>query len=114
MVQLSFYGHLRRHVDQWQMTVSGHTVGKVLRAATAQHPALRDALFETEDALRPHVRVLVNGRDVEMLQGLETPMQEGAEVRVFPPIGGGAPSTGAMTCTGSPALLPQGRGGILR
>ena len=37
----------------------------------------------------PHIRLMVNGRDVEFLKGLETDLNEGDEVLILPPISGG-------------------------
>ncbi len=37
----------------------------------------------------PHIRLMVNGRDVEFLKGLETSLNEGDEVLILPPISGG-------------------------
>jgi molybdopterin synthase sulfur carrier subunit len=34
-------------------------------------------------------KILVNGRDIEFLNGLETKLKEGDTVTIFPPVGGG-------------------------
>lgn len=39
--------------------------------------------------LRPYVKVLLNGRDIEFLNKLETGLKDGDEVALFPPVGGG-------------------------
>ena len=55
----------------------------------ANDDTLRDAIFQADEMLRPHVRVVVNGRDSELEQGLDTELDETDEVAVFPPIAGG-------------------------
>lgn len=39
--------------------------------------------------LLPYVKLLVNGRDIEFLNKLETKLKNGDEVALFPPVGGG-------------------------
>ena len=51
---------------------------------------LSERLFkEGTEKLMPRVRVLVNGRDMEFVQGLETVLQDGDVVHLFPPVSGG-------------------------
>jgi molybdopterin synthase sulfur carrier subunit len=51
---------------------------------------LSERLFKagTEELL-PRIRVMVNGRDVQFVQGLETVLQDGDQVHLFPPVSGG-------------------------
>jgi molybdopterin synthase sulfur carrier subunit len=39
--------------------------------------------------LRGIVHVLVNGRSINLLEGLKTPLKDGAVVAIFPPVAGG-------------------------
>jgi MoaD family protein len=90
MARVTFYGTFRRHTDDWQQEVSAATVDEALRSLTADNPALHDELFGEDDAtLRPFVRVLVNGRDVELIADLQTPLEADDEVSVFSPVAGG-------------------------
>jgi sulfur-carrier protein len=52
--------------------------------------ALSSHLFEPETGhLIPHVRIMVNGRQIEFLKGVETPLCEGDEVLLLPLVAGG-------------------------
>ncbi len=88
MPLVKLFGNLRTLARASEVQVSGERVGEVLANLIAQHPALEAAVLEG-GALRPHVRVMVAGRDVELAQGLETPLAADAELAVFPPIAGG-------------------------
>jgi MoaD family protein len=45
---------------------------------------------ETGKGLNPHIRILINGRHYSHIpRKLNTPLQEGDEVTLFPPIAGG-------------------------
>jgi molybdopterin synthase sulfur carrier subunit len=44
---------------------------------------------ENNSDLLPHIRVMINGRDIEFLNGLSTVLKEGDEILILPPISGG-------------------------
>jgi molybdopterin synthase sulfur carrier subunit len=60
------------------------TVGAALRALP-----VRDLLFDERGGLRPLVNVYMDGEDVRRLDGVETPLPNGATVRVVAAIAGG-------------------------
>ena len=68
--------------------VQGGTVGDALQDLCRQRPALREKLF-ADDAVRPLVLISLNGRHIEHINGLDTPLQEEDEIALFPPLGGG-------------------------
>lgn len=66
------------------------TVDKMLHSLYHKYPALRSKLFvDDQPELNPSIQVLVNGRDMRYLDGLETVLSERDEIRLFPPVGGG-------------------------
>ena len=51
---------------------------------------LSGRLFDPDSgAVLPHVRIMVNGQTIQFLQGMETPLKEGDEVLILPPVSGG-------------------------
>lgn len=89
MIKIKLYANLREVAGK-EVPVSGGegTLGEVLERLFQRHPALRDAIMEGGE-LRRHVNVLLNGRNVLHLQGLDTRVKEGDEIAVFPPVAGG-------------------------
>jgi molybdopterin synthase sulfur carrier subunit len=51
--------------------------------------AFQKQVLVNEDALSPYVKVLVNGMDIESLNGMETKLKDGDEVAIIPPVAGG-------------------------
>ena len=70
--------------------------GDNLRAAlddlTEQHPALRSRLFDDDGEIASFVNVYVEGEDVRVSGGLDTPLSADANVIVLPAMAGGSGS----------------------
>ena len=47
-------------------------------------------LFDPDSgAVLPYVRIMVNGQTIQLLEGMQTPLKEGDEVLILPPVSGG-------------------------
>jgi MoaD family protein len=68
---------------------SGATVGEVLEGVYGAHPELRERIAGEDGGLRRFVNVYVGGEDIRYLDGLETPVPDGAEVQILPAVAGG-------------------------
>ncbi len=73
---------------QRQVTASGATVGAVLADLAASFPGLAGQIFE-DGEVAPFVNVYLEGEDVRTLQGLDTPVGDGATVILLPAMAGG-------------------------
>ncbi|HEX7276996.1 MAG TPA: hypothetical protein VF244_06435 [Acidimicrobiales bacterium] len=62
------------------------TVGAVVDAVTAAHPAVGRRIRDEAGSLRRHVNVFVGS---EKAAGLQAPVPEGADLTVLPAISGG-------------------------
>lgn len=68
--------------------VTGATVGEALDAVFDAHSELRERITQDGD-LRRFVNVYVSGEDIRFQQGLETSIDDGAEVTILPAVAGG-------------------------
>ncbi|WP_132057884.1 ubiquitin-like small modifier protein 1 [Halorussus amylolyticus] len=87
-LELRFFANFREAVGQkvLERDVDGDTiVGDVLSDLVAEYDL---DLFEDGD-IRPQVSVMKNGKDVYHLDGLDTPLEDGDTLSVFPPVAGG-------------------------
>jgi len=64
------------------------TVGEVLRGLENEYDGLDGQLVENGD-LRPHINVLKSGREVLHLDGMDTELEDGDQLSIFPPVAGG-------------------------
>jgi MoaD family protein len=69
--------------------VEGATVGEVLDSLFGRFEELRDRISEDGGELRRFVNVYVGGEDIRFLDGLDTPVADGAEVTILPAVAGG-------------------------
>jgi sulfur-carrier protein len=69
----------------------GDNVGDALSALLATRPALEERVLDEEGDLEEHVNLLRNGKNVfTQGEGLETGLEEGDELALFPPVSGGS------------------------
>ena len=80
---IKLFGGLRQKAGKSEQEATGATIREALESIFVEKDDLRAAIFDG-DKLRPHIRVMVNGRDSELSDGLET-----AVFAIFPPIAGG-------------------------
>ncbi|MFN8123340.1 MAG: MoaD/ThiS family protein [Thermoleophilia bacterium] len=73
-----------------ELSVEGGTVGEVLEAIYAEHPAVRQQLVTDDGELHRFVNLYVNDEDVRMLEWLDTPVGERDTVLILPAMAGGA------------------------
>ena len=72
-----------------ELELDGGTVGDVLRALTAKHPATESQLFSEQGELNRYVNVYLNDEDVRVLDGLDTAVTRSDTVMILPAMAGG-------------------------
>lgn len=72
-----------------QVRATGRTVREVIAALDAQYPGLRFNLCYETGELRPFVNIFRDGQNIRYLDVLDTPLQPGACLQIFPSIAGG-------------------------
>ncbi|WP_255192486.1 ubiquitin-like small modifier protein 1 [Natronobeatus ordinarius] len=92
-MEWKLFADLAEHAGDRRVTVDagpGETVGDALDALLADRPALADRVLDEDGSLRSQINVLRNGKDVgSQEQGLETELEAGDELALFPPVSGG-------------------------
>jgi molybdopterin synthase sulfur carrier subunit len=69
--------------------VDGATVQEVLEGLFDRYAELRGRIYDDDGSLRRFVNVYVAGEDIRFLQGLSTPVRDGAELTILPAVAGG-------------------------
>jgi len=91
-LELRFFANFRATVGQKTVTREFEdvsTVGDLARHLAAEYPDMD--LFEGDERLREFIRIMKDGKDITHLDGLETELDDGDTVSIFPPVAGGCP-----------------------
>ncbi|MEF8839442.1 MAG: ubiquitin-like small modifier protein 1 [Haloarculaceae archaeon] len=90
-LELRFFANFREAVGQKTITreFEGETVtvADAVDAIESEFPEIE--ILDEDGALRDFVRTLRNGREVAHLEGLETVLDDGDTLSIFPPVAGG-------------------------
>ncbi len=110
-MEIRFYATLRPLVGGRSVQLDGSppTVGAVIDRLIADHPALEERLIDESGQVRRFVAVMLNGRDIRHLEGLETAIPPNSDMDIFPPVAGGAsPVFGKLGITLPPRIGGSG------
>ena len=69
--------------------VQGATVAEVLNDLYERYGELRERICNEDGSLRRFVNVYLAGEDIRFLDGLQTPVADGAEITILPAVAGG-------------------------
>ena len=88
-LHVEFAPNLRRHVDCPPQAVPPGTLREVLEAALAAAPRLGPYVFDDQGAIRKHVAVFVNARQIADRACLDQVLAPGDRVHVIQALTGG-------------------------
>jgi molybdopterin synthase sulfur carrier subunit len=74
---------------QSEALLEGSTVREVLDGLYERFEELRPRMEADDGSLRRFVNVYLAGEDIRFLDGLETPVSDGAELTILPAVAGG-------------------------
>jgi len=89
MVSLYFTPNLARHTDCPPAELAATTVAELFERYFATWPAVRGYVLDDQGAVRHHVKVLVDGRNLRDRLKLTDNIDKNSEVYVFQALSGG-------------------------
>ena len=89
MPRVAFTSNLDRHVSCPPMTVPGATVAEALAHVFTANPPVRPYVLDERGAVRPHMTIFIDGRQITDRVRLTDPVPPDAELYVFQALSGG-------------------------
>lgn len=89
MATITFTPNIQRHVNCPPAKVGGETVSEALEAVFQGNPKARGYVLDEQGAVRPHMVVFVDGRQVQDRRTLSDPVASTAEIYVAQALSGG-------------------------
>jgi hypothetical protein len=90
MADVAFTPNLQRHVECPRRDAPGATVREVLEGVFADNPRLRGYIVDEHGALRRHMTVFVDGRQISDRERLSDRVGPKSEVYVMQALSGGS------------------------
>jgi len=89
-VTVRFFTSIRALTGVKEIQVKATSIQEMIDLLIARYgEKFRQMLLEDDGSLKNYFHILVNGRHVRLLKGLQTPLAKNDIVAIFPPIGGG-------------------------
>lgn len=106
-MQVRFYATLRAATGGGRVDLERayDTVGDALDALVERFPDLGPLVMTAPRTLRPMIAVMVDGRDIRHLAGLDSTLAGATTLDIFPPVAGGAEITRRLAIRGLPEWL---------
>lgn len=91
-MKVRLFAALRQVVGAKEVEVNleaGETVRHALERLVELHPNLKDRIFDERGDLQRSIIILLKGRNIGLEEGLDTVLEEGDYLALFPPMAGG-------------------------
>ncbi len=89
MARLHFTQNLARHTECPSEALAAETVGELLERYFERWPAVRGYVLDDQGGVRHHVKVLVDGRNIQDRRKLTDRINSNSEVYIFQALSGG-------------------------
>ncbi|MHA1934661.1 MAG: ubiquitin-like small modifier protein 1 [Candidatus Thorarchaeota archaeon] len=91
-VTVKFYAHLRNLVGKKRPVEvkleDGATISRLLDELFLDS-AIKEVMLDENQEIKSDITILKNGREIRFLAGLETDLDSGDEISIFPIVAGG-------------------------
>mgnify|MGYP002331848589 CR=1 FL=1 len=88
MVKVKLFANFREAAKQKEVEIKASNVRDLLEVLVEKFENLKPLIFD-DGELRDYVHIMVNGKHINYLDGIETELDEGDTVAIFPPVSGG-------------------------
>ena len=87
-VTIKLFANLREQVGKVKIEADGSDLREVIDILTGKYNGLEELIIKNGE-IHPFIHIMVNGISVKDKDGLDTVLNEGDEITLFPPVSGG-------------------------
>ena len=87
-VTIKLFANLREQVGKAKIEADASDLCEVIDILTGKYNGLEELIIKNGE-IHPFIHVMVNGISVKDKDGLDTVLNEGDEITLFPPVSGG-------------------------
>lgn len=90
--KIRFFASFKQITNKREVEIDleeGATIHQLLQVLFERYSSFQDKIFNESNELRKWIQILLNGRSIKFLQGLETKLSNGDIISLFPPVAGG-------------------------
>jgi len=89
-VKILTFANIKKIIGEKQFLMEAETVGDVLNKLLEEHgEPLKNELFDIKGKIKSMYRIVVNGRNINLIDGLQTKLEDEDMVVIMPAIAGG-------------------------
>ena len=88
-VSIKLFANFRELIGEKSLSLNGSTITEIVDNLSAINPDFKSAVQDESGRLMGYVTILVNGKNIKLLEGVDTALSSGDEVAIFPPVSGG-------------------------
>lgn len=86
--KIKLFANLREAAGTSSVEIPGDDIKELLDNLIANYPSLENMMLE-DGKIRGYINILVNGDNIQHLEGLDTRVSDSDEIAMFPPVSGG-------------------------
>lgn len=92
MISVKFFATIRQAAETSEtiVEINNGTVGQVINDLIVKYGGkFGDTILENDGRLKKNIKVLLNGRDIDYINGLDSAIKDKDTIYLFPAIAGG-------------------------
>lgn len=88
-VNVKYFATFRNITGKKQETIQAYNLKQLINKIRKKHPEIKNKVLKENKEIREGVMVMINGRNVNYLNGLKTELNKNDRISIFPPVAGG-------------------------